>query len=387
LSQLSSDDATATLNFDPGNPGEVKQGNLEVGAGGNAWITDRLGIRVEGRGLAWLGKDEMTRPVTHNLVTNIGIVYAFGATPRDTDGDGVPDRNDECPGTPKGATVDARGCTHDGDGDGVLDGLDACASTPKGCTVDGKGCPTDADGDGVCDGIDTCADTPKGAKVDAKGCPSDVDGDGVLDGIDACDDTPKGCQIDAKGCSKDSDGDGVCDGIDRCPGTTANLQVDSTGCPISYLERESELLDTGRIRIENVEFETGKADLRPASLPILDGVGDLLAKWPDLRIEIGGHTDSRGSKKLNDKLSQARADSVRSYLLRRFPTLRPDQYTTKGYGFSKPIAPNTTPEGMQRNRRVEFVVLNQDVLVKEIERRKLLEKPAAPTDSTKTPGQ
>jgi outer membrane protein OmpA-like peptidoglycan-associated protein len=386
LSQLESDDATALFNIAAMGPGQVKQGNLEIGGGLNLWATERWGLRLEARGLAWIGQDDIAQPLTHTIVTSAGLQYAFGARPRDTDGDGVPDRRDRCPGTPKGAIVDAAGCPSDGDRDGVLDGLDACSGTPKGCVIDARGCPLDADGDGVCDGLDTCPDTPKGATVDAGGCTSDGDGDGVLDGLDACPDTPAGCRIDASGCSLDEDKDGVCDGLDRCAGTTANLAVDSTGCPMSYIERETELLDTGRIRLENVEFETARADLRPESLPTLEAVGDLLVKWPDLRIEIGGHTDSRGGKKQNDVLSLARADSVRAYLLRRFPTLNPEQYVAKGYGFSRPIAPNTTEEGMQRNRRVEFVVLNQDVLIREIERRKQVERPAAP-DSTQTPGE
>jgi len=302
----------------------------------------------------------------------------------DQDGDGVPDKRDKCPNTPKGARVDTEGCPLDSDGDKVFDGIDQCENTPKGCTVDARGCPTDADGDGVCDGVDTCPDTPKGATVDAKGCPTDGDGDGVLDGLDKCANTPKGCTVDSLGCPKDADGDGVCDGLDKCPDTSTDLKVDATGCPIELIEKETELLDTGMIRLHDVNFETNKAVLLPESFESLDIVGQVLLKWPELRIEVGGHTDARGSDKANQKLSDARANAVLEHLKTKFPALKPGQYTAKGYGEAKPLVPNTSQLNWAKNRRVEFVVQNKDVLRREIERRRLLKiNESAPADSTK----
>src|SRR5262249_12945029 len=204
-------------------------------------------------------------------------------------------------------------------------------------------------GDRVGDGHDKAPPTPPGATVDSTGCPSDSDADSVLDGIDKCPDTPKGAKVDATGCPIDSDKDGVPDGIDQCPGTSLGIPVDSTGCPIGYRQHEQELLDTGKIRLSNVQFATGKADLAAASFGVLDAVRDLLAKWPALRIEVAGHTDSKGTKKVNDKLSQARADSVRAYLLRRFPEIQPGQFTAKGYGSSRPIVSNDTENGRALN--------------------------------------
>ena len=101
--------------------------------------------------------------------------------------------------------------------------------------------------------------------------------------------------MDSLGCPNDSDGDGVPNGIDQCPDTPAGLKVDAKGCPIEVTERETELLDTGMIRLQNVNFETDKADILPESDATLDVVGMLLGKWPQLKLEIGGHTDSRGS--------------------------------------------------------------------------------------------
>jgi outer membrane protein OmpA-like peptidoglycan-associated protein len=366
---------------------KLKQGNLEAAVGLNLWFTDQIGARLEARDLMWLNREKPTTVEANTWIVGGGLTVAFGGKPRDTDGDGIPDRKDKCPDTPKGATVDATGCPKDSDGDGVLDGIDQCPDTPKGATVDAHGCPHDSDADGVYDGLDQCADTPKGATVDATGCPKDSDGDGVLDGIDQCPNTPKGATVDEKGCPKDSDGDGVPDGLDKCPDTAAGLRVDVNGCPIEVMEKETELLDTGMIRLQDINFETAKADLLPESLPRLDVVGQVLSKWPELKIEIGGHTDHRGTTKYNQKLSEARAQSVTNYLVQKF-NLKADQYTAKGYGESRPLVPDTTPLNMARNRRVEFVVLNKDVLKREVERRRLLEKSggaAPPAPGTPSP--
>jgi len=252
--------------------------------------------------------------------------------------------------------------------------------------VDNTGCQTDADGDGVCDGLDQCPDTPKGATVDAKGCPSDADGDRVLDGLDQCANTPAGCNVDGKGCPVDADGDGVCDGVDQCPNTPAGLKVDEKGCPIEVIERETELMDTGKIRLQNVNFETGKAELKPESFPTLDAVGTVLSQWPQLKIELAGHTDDVGGAAMNRRLSQARAASVLAYLNGKYPAIDGTRFTVKGYGKDKPLVPNTSDESRAKNRRVEFTVLNKEVLKKEIERRRLLKQgEAAPADSTVTP--
>jgi OOP family OmpA-OmpF porin len=166
----------------------------------------------------------------------------------------------------------------------------------------------------------------------------------------------------------------VFDGIDQCPSTAAGLKVDSNGCPIEITEKETQLLDTGMIRLQNVNFETGKAELLPESFAALDEVGAILVKWPQLQIEIGGHTDARGSDALNQRLSEARAQSVKDYLASHFSALDAAQLTARGYGESKPLVRNTSALNMAKNRRVEFKVLNRDALKKEIERRRMLQK-------------
>ncbi|MGH7742314.1 MAG: OmpA family protein [Candidatus Eiseniibacteriota bacterium] len=373
---------------------DATYGTFELAGGVHLWMTDAVGLRLEARNVSFMQAKNAQQQsdlkiLNNNLVFGGGIEIALGGKKRDTDSDGVPDKLDQCPETLHGAKVDARGCPIDSDKDGIFDGLDACPATPLGCKVDGKGCPSDADGDGVCDGVDKCPDTPKGAKVDALGCPIDSDEDGVFDGLDQCPNTPKGCTVDSLGCPRDTDGDGVCDGTDVCPNTPAGAKVDATGCPIEVIEKETEMLDTGMIRLQDVNFATGKSELLPEDLATLDVVGQVMTKWPELKIEIGGHTDSRGSDARNQTLSEARANSVMAYIEQRFPNLKPEQITAKGYGESRPVAPNTNALNMARNRRVEFVVINKDVLKREIERRRVLQKsetvpttPALP-DTTK----
>ncbi|MBI1798487.1 MAG: OmpA family protein, partial [Candidatus Eisenbacteria bacterium] len=167
---------------------------------------------------------------------------------------------------------------------------------------------------------------------------------------------------------------GVYDGLDKCEGTPHGAKVDRDGCPIEIMEKETELLDTGMIRLENINFATGKADLQPEDLPTLDIVGQVLEKWSQLKIEIAGHTDDRGSAKLNQKLSEARAQSVLDYLEHKYTDLKPEQFSSKGYGESKPLVPNTSDLNRAKNRRVEFSVLNKEVLKKEVEKRRLLQK-------------
>jgi len=280
----------------------------------------------------------------HNILTTVGVQFAFGKSSKDSDNDGVRDKEDACPDTPAGVTIDASGCPVDSDGDGVFDGIDQCDGTPAGAVVDASGCPVDSDGDGVFDGLDQCEGTPAGATVDAHGCPSD------------------------------SDGDGVFDGIDQCENTEANYQVDNNGCPIAVTAIEEELLDTGNISTNNIAFETSSADLDLDHNVTLNEVGAALANWPELQVEIGGYTDSTGSEAFNQQLSEKRAQSVLDYLTANFPGVSADQLTAVGYGEASPIADNSTPEGRKINRRVEFKVLNTEELKRVIESRKMLER-------------
>jgi outer membrane protein OmpA-like peptidoglycan-associated protein len=265
--------------------------------------------------------------------------------PKDADGDGVVNANDRCPNTPAGTAVDASGCPRDSDGDGVADAADKCPNTPAGTAVDASGCPKDSDGDGVADAADKCPNTPAGTAVDATGCPKDSDGDGVADASDRCPDTPAGTKVGPSGCPLDSDGDGVPDDRDQCPATEAGVSVDSKGCP-SVFQAGKPLV------LKGVTFQTGKAVLLPASQGILDQVAQSLVDNPDVNVEVGGHTDNAGTDAANLRLSQARADAVREYLIGK--GVDAGRITAKGYGEGNPVADNKTAAGRAANRRVEL---------------------------------
>jgi outer membrane protein OmpA-like peptidoglycan-associated protein len=284
------------------------------------------------------------------LLEVTGVLTAYLGKCEDSDADGVCDKDDKCPDTPKGCKVDANGCPIDTDGDGVCDGIDKCPDTPKGCIVDITGCPKDTDGDGVCDGIDKCPDTPKDCKVDAVGCPLDQDHDGVPDCRDKCPDTPSCCKVDVNGCPIDSDNDGVCDGCDKCPGTPAGLKVDADGCPTDY-KIEKELVLT------EVQFIVNTWTLTDKAKKSLDEVVKSLAAFPHVNLEVQGYTDISGRKTWNDTLSQNRAQAVVDYFVTK--GLDRDRFTAKGFGSENPKYDNKTVEGRVKNRRVEMIRLNQ----------------------------
>jgi OOP family OmpA-OmpF porin len=257
---------------------------------------------------------------------------------------------DLCTGTPLGVRVDTAGCRVDGDGDGVYDEDDRCPSTPGGVRVDAGGCRVDTDGDGVYDEDDRCSATPGGVRVDDTGCRVDTDGDGVYDESDRCSATPGGVRVDDTGCRVDTDGDGVYDEDDRCGATLAGTQVDEAGCPVLFEP------ETSVVVLEGVNFETGSATLTPGARDVLDRVAQSLLGNPDVRVEVGGHTDSTGSRELNLSLSGQRAEAVAAYLaLRGVPSAR---MVARGYGPDRPIAGNDTASGRAMNRRVELTRIN-----------------------------
>lgn len=264
----------------------------------------------------------------------------------DGDNDGIKDSSDKCAATAAGAKVDKAGCELDSDNDGVKDSTDNCPATLAEVKVDAQGCELDSDNDGVKDSADKCADTTEGAKVDKVGCEVDTDQDGVKDSADRCSFTLVGAKVDAQGCELDSDRDGVADGIDLCPDSAAGDLVNQVGCS---LEANGE-----PISLAGVQFQgRGGSDvLTIASHTILDEAIASLKKFPELYIEISGHTDSAGNNELNLNLSQARAEAVKRYFVSN--GINVSHLKTKGYGEKQPIADNATAAGRATNRRVEL---------------------------------
>ena len=126
----------------------------------------------------------------------------------------------------------------------------------------------------------------------------------------------------------------------------------------SVLEVERAVLETGLFATTEVNFEFAKADLLPTAAATLDVLADVLRRYPALRVEVGGHTDSVGSDALNERLSQRRAESVLEYLVRA--GVGRERLSAVGYGEARPTASNETETGRALNRRVEFTVLNPE---------------------------
>jgi OOP family OmpA-OmpF porin len=142
---------------------------------------------------------------------------------------------------------------------------------------------------------------------------------------------------------KDSDRDGVADNADRCPRTAAATRVDADGCPIAEV-----------ITLEGLNFARNSAQLTLAGSE-LERALQTLRQYPDMRVLIAGHTDSRSSDSYNQKLSQRRAASVKSWLVQR--GIAANRMEIAGFGESRPIADNGTAEGRAKNRRVDLHVL------------------------------
>jgi OmpA-OmpF porin, OOP family len=245
----------------------------------------------------------------------------------------------------------------DTDHDGIPDPLDKCPTEPedKDGFQDEDGCPDpDNDKDGIPDKTDKCPNEPedKDGFEDEDGCPDpDNDKDGLLDTDDKCPNEagPK----ENAGCpDKDRDGDGVVDRLDKCPDQPG--PADNDGCP------KPKFIVVTKEKIElkqKVHFATDKSKIYPDSFPMLNEVAEVLKSRSEIKVRIEGHTDSRGTLKHNMKLSQARAESVRQYLVERGIDL--SRMEAQGFGPTQPIDDNRTAKGREANRRTEFIITSQ----------------------------
>jgi len=287
-----------------------------------------------------------------NTQVHFGFNLIFGRPFKDKDKDKVRDKKDSCPDIPGLLKFD--GCP-DKDGDDVPDKDDKCPDIAGLKSLDG--CP-DTDGDGITDKADKCP-TDSGL-VMFSGCP-DTDMDSIPDPEDDCI-TEKGLAIN-KGCP-DTDADGIIDKLDSCvlvPGPKSN-----NGCPVIEkvevkpaaplkVKLNKEDQDIINKVFSNLEFESGKAIIRQTSYVALEELVKLLQRKPSFRILIEGHTDNVGSAQLNMRISLNRAEAVKTYLTEK--GIDENRIIAKGYGLTQPVAPNTTPQGRQKNRRVEFTIL------------------------------
>jgi OmpA-OmpF porin, OOP family len=284
----------------------------------------------------------------------------------DEDGDGIVNIDDGCIDDPEDfdGHNDEDGCpetSDDSDGDGLIDALDQCPNQAEDLDgfKDADGCPEpDNDGDQILDIHDACALIPEDADMweDEDGCPDpDNDLDGIPDLNDDCPNEPG--HRSKNGCpATDRDNDGIADDNDQCPDKPENINeyLDEDGCP----DVPPSMVKVTRTKVEiseTIQFAVGEATLLSASYPILNDVVKVMTDVPEMKLRIEGHTDSQGSDAMNLQLSESRAKSVLSYLEKQ--GIKSSRLESVGFGETKPIDTNRTPEGRALNRRVEFMIV------------------------------
>ena len=329
--------------------GDKSFGTVQPGVGLTFWFNENVGLALATvyKSSQLIGGDrnmagDIYEPKAPSHVQHtVGITFQFGG--KDTDGDGIYDKDDACPEV--AGLKQFNGCP-DTDGDGIIDGSDACPDVFGLATL--NGCP-DTDGDGIADKDDACPEV-KGLAA-FKGCP-DTDGDGLADKDDKCPTVagPKsngGCPV------LDADKDGVPDLEDNCPLVAG--PASNKGCPELSQKDVEEL----RVQARAIFFTSGKATLSDAkkgdNTGRLDAIKEILKNYPTAKFSINGHTDNTGSDKLNQKLSDDRAKVVMDALIER--GIPAANLESKGYGESAPVADNKTKEGRAENRRTEVIYI------------------------------
>jgi outer membrane protein OmpA-like peptidoglycan-associated protein len=319
---------------------------LKGGLGCEFFLTNNLALDLQG-GLLFLANSNPKDNVGYDdensyaLTGSAGLSFYFGAN-KDTDKDGILDKNDADPKRPEdfdGFQDEDGAPDDDNDGDGILDLNDKAPNEAedKDGFQDDDGVPdTDNDGDGVLDVNDK--DPNNAEDVD-----NFQDSDGAPD--------------------PDNDGDGIMDKDDKCPGTddtvasgkntkeTFNGYKDDDGCPdkkpMPKLEKKG-----AKLILKGVNFESGSASLTQESYKILNNVVPGLVDNKEVEIEIRGYTDSQGSAVSNQRLSERRANTVMQYLISK--GVEAARLKAVGYGEKDPVASNRTAAGRAQNRRIEF---------------------------------
>ncbi|MBM2841394.1 MAG: Peptidoglycan-associated outer membrane protein [Bacteroidetes bacterium] len=343
-------------------------GVIPGGIGLQFRLDDRISFETSG-GYNYTLNDELNAVVANKKDAYwtylLGLTVAGESGDADPDGDGLTNREEKQLGTnPKVA---------DSDGDGLSDG----AEVKQHSTYPLK---ADSDGDGLKDGeeVNTYRTDPMKADTDGDGLndgdevmkhktdpmKADTDGDGLNDG----DEVMKHRTDPLKA---DTDGDGLNDGSEVMKHQTDPLKADTDGGTVNDgaevargsdplkasddvpPKKEELKVEVGKaIVLEGIVFATGKGEITPASEFILEIAYNTLAQNPEITVEIQGHTDNTGSRATNTRLSQGRADAVKTWLVKK--GIAADRVATKGFGPDKPFADNKTKDGRQKNRRIEF---------------------------------
>jgi OmpA-OmpF porin, OOP family len=296
-------------------------GFFHVGIGAKMPISENLGLRIDGRGMA-------PGAIAHRLV-KIGNENGYGGPDWEFLLSAYLGLGGEKPApppapTPKPAPV----IDKDTDGDGILDKNDRCPTEAedKDGFEDEDGCPDlDNDKDGVADKDDKC--------------PNEAEDKDGFEDQDGCPDS-------------DNDKDGIPDDKDKCPNQpeTVNGYQDDDGCPDEIPAAIKKFTGV----IEGINFKSNSDKITKDSFNVLDKTVQVLVDYPDIKLEIGGHTDNVGKAEHNLELSQKRADSVKKYLVDK--GVSADRLTAVGYGMDKPLTANKTAADKAKNRRTEFTL-------------------------------
>ena len=312
---------------------DARGGTVNAGLGLTFWLTKQVGLSWTSSYKYSFDSREDANAIPTHMQHFLGLTFKFGA--KDTDGDGIYDKDDACPEV--AGLKQFNGCP-DTDADGIEDSKDACPDVAG--PVEFNGCP-DTDGDGIADKDDAC---PEVAGIKSlNGCP-DADGDGIADKDDKCP-SVKGPKENG-GCPwPDRDGDKVLDKDDKCPdvaGTVANQ-----GCPEVSDEAIKKLNDFAK----TILFDSGKSSFQKQTYPVLEAITAILKEYPNSKFSIEGHTDSDGSDASNQTLSENRAAAVKDYLIEK--GIASSRLSSVGFGEKSPIDSNKTKAGKANNRRTE----------------------------------
>ena len=265
-------------------------------------------------------------------VAGLSFSFAFQGHdgPRDSDGDGLSDDDERARGTDPESS--------DTDGDGISDGIEVGAGYDP--------LLPDTDHDGLPDGREDANQNGQLDPGESSPARSDTDGGGVSDLDESM--TPGMDPQDPS--DDDSDHDGVANPYDRCPDTPADVVVDGNGCARGQSATGPVMGEV--IELPGIQFGSGSSEILAESETTLHEALEILQADPNLRVEIAGHTDSRGRRSTNQRLSQRRAEAVRDWLVEH--GIDASRLEAVGHGETSPVASNATPEGRAHNRRIEL---------------------------------
>lgn len=340
---------------------------LPIGAGLQFQLQSQLLFEVSG-GYNITSSDSINGVVIDTKNDNYwSVLFGLTATSEsgtaDPDGDGLTNDQEHELGT------DSKKADTDGDGLSDGDEINRYKTDPR---------KADSDGDGLSDGDevlkyktdpnkkdtdgDSLNDSDEITKYKTDPLKADTDGDGLSDGDEVL-------KYKTDPLKADTDGDGLNDGDEVNRYKTDPLKADTDGGtvndgaevanntdplnPADDLKKEELKVEVGTsIILDGVVFATGKSDISPESEDVLTKAYNTLKQNPEIEVEIQGHTDNSGKKSSNMKLSIARANAVKDWLVKK--GVEEKRISTKGFGSEKPVASNGTTEGKQKNRRIEF---------------------------------